>query len=84
MLDTLEIRARVNLRAWGIDLTPTVILRPASPCSRQHCGGSVLALNGSNACLLCARPFGRPDALDIERELERETGLRGLAKAALG
>ena len=84
MLDTLEIRARTNLRAWGFDLTPTVILRPASPCGRRFCGGSVLSLSGSAVCLLCARPFGRPDYADMERELARESGLAGLAKVVLG
>ena len=84
MLDTLEIRARISLRAWGFDLTPTVILRPSNPCSRRACGGSVLQLGGGDSCLLCARPHGRPDALDIERELARETGLIGLARVALG
>ena len=80
MLDTLEIRARANLRSWGFDLTPTVILRPASPCGRRYCGGSVLG----SGCMLCARDGGRPDYADMERELVQEPGLTGLAKAALG
>ncbi len=84
MLDHLEIKARGSLRAWGVDLTPHMTLRPASPCQRQDCGGSVLSLSGGTACLLCSRPFGRPDHTDMERELARETGLRGLAVAVLG
>ncbi len=84
MLDTLEIRARINLRAWGFDLTPPTILYPASPCGRRYCGGSVLQLGGGDSCLLCARPHGRPDYRDMERELARETGLRALAQTALG
>ena len=80
MLDTMELQARTNLHAWGISLTPTVVLVPASPCSRRHCGGSVL---GSD-CMLCARPFGRNSAADTEREMERETGLAALAKVVLG
>ena len=84
MLDTLEIKARGSLRAWGVTLNPTVVLVPASPCQRQDCGGSVLSLSGGTACLLCARAFGRPDYADLERELARETGLAGLAKATLG
>ncbi len=84
MLDTLELKARAGLQAWGFDLTPTVILRPSNPCSRRACGGSVLQLGGGDACLLCARPHGRPDYADMERELAREPGLTELAKAALG
>lgn len=84
MLDTLEIKARASLRAWGFDLTQPVILRPASPCGRRYCGGSVLSLSGSAVCLLCARAGGRPDYADLERELTREPGLVSLAEAALG
>ena len=83
MLDTLELRARANLRAWGVTLTPTVVLVPASPCGRRYCGGSVLSLSGGPACLLCARSFGRPDYADMERGLARQPGLRGLAKVVL-
>ena len=75
----LDLKARTLAKSWGVDLTHRTVLRPASPCQRRHCGGSVLALGGIN-CLLCARPFGRDNAADIKRE----TGLSGLAKAALG
>ena len=70
-------------QSWGITLTTTVVLKATSPCSRQHCGGSVLQLGGGNSCLLCARPHGRDSAADLERELAWETGLAGLAKVAL-
>ena len=80
MLDTLEIKARGSLRAWGVTLTPHTILRPASPCGRRFCGGSVLG----DGCMLCSRAGGRPDYADIERELAREPGLAGLEKAVLG
>ena len=78
MLDTLEIKARASLRAWGVSLSPNVILVPASPCGRRYCGGSVLG----DGCMLCARPGGRNSAADLE--CERETGLSGLARAVLG
>ncbi len=79
-LSKLDLNAYALARSWGVDLTPTVTLKPVSPCGRSHCGGSVLG----SGCLLCARPGGRNNAADIERELERETGLVGLARAVLG
>lgn len=81
-LTQLDLKARTLAKSWGVDLTRKTVLRPASPCLRRHCGGSVLALGGVN-CLLCARPFGRDSAADTERELARKTGLAGLAKAVL-
>ena len=83
-LSRLDLNAAALARSWGVTLTPTVVLVPASPCHRRHCGGSVLSLSGGTACLLCARPFGRPDYADMERGLAREPGLPSLAKAALG
>ena len=74
-LTHLDLKARTLAKSWGLDLTRRTILRPASPCLRRHCGGSVLALGGIN-CLLCARPFGRDNAADMKRET-------GLAKAVL-
>lgn len=81
-LSKLDLDAAALARSWGVSLTPTVILRPASPCGRRHCGGSVLMLTGTNSCLLCARPGGRDSIADLEREIERQPGLPGLAKAA--
>ena len=66
-----------------LDLSAAV-LRPAHPCQRRHCGGSVVSISGGDACHLCARPGGRDNAADRERELERKPGLRGLANVALG
>ena len=75
----LDLSAAALARSWGVTLTPTAVLVPASPCSRRHCGGSVLGLD----CMLCARPFGRNSAADMKRELERQSGLAGLAKVVL-
>ncbi len=82
-LSKLDLDAAALAQRWGVDLTRKTVLRPASPCQRRHCGGSVLALGGIN-CLLCARPHGRNNRADEERELARETGLAGLAKTVLG
>ena len=79
-LSTLDLNARALALSWGVDLTPNVILCPASPCQRRHCGGSVLGAD----CMLCARAGRRNSAIDWEQELARETGLSGLAKVVLG
>ncbi len=80
-LSKLDLDAAALARRWGADLTRT-ILRPASPCQRRHCRGSVVSISGGDACHLCARPGGRNSVADLERE--RRPGLSGLAKAALG
>jgi len=50
-----EIKGRGTLRV------PTPNLRPASPCPRPHCGGSIL---GEDACHLCGRPtYSSPSPL---------------------
>lgn len=79
-LSRLDLNARALARSWGVSLTPTVVLKPTSPCSRRHCGGSVLG----SGCLLCARPGGRDTFADLERRLARQPGLAGLAKVVLG
>ena len=63
-LARLDLQARRLAERWGLDLSHDTILRPASPCHRRHCGGSVLGLGGGNSCLLCARAGGQPDAAD--------------------
>lgn len=71
-LSRLDLNAYALARSWGVTLAPTTILRPASPCGRRYCGGSVLG----SGCMLCARDGGRPDYADMERELARKPGLR--------
>lgn len=78
-LTKLDLNAAALARRWGVTLTRSAVLVPASPCQRRWCGGSVL---GSD-CMLCARPHGRDSAADLERELARQSGLTGLAKVAL-
>ena len=75
----LDHQARQLAESWGLNLSPITVLKPASPCGRRYCGGSGLG----RGCMLCARDGGRPDFADMERELARETGLLGLAKAVL-
>jgi hypothetical protein len=36
--------------------TSTTVMRPASPCPRPYCGGSILMDDGEARCLLCGRP----------------------------
>ena len=79
MLDTIELRARANLRTWGVSLSPNVVLVPASPCGRRYCGGSVLG----DGCMLCARAHGRDSAADLERAALAGNDANGRVKARL-
>ena len=79
VLSRLDLSAYALAREWGVNLTPNTILRPASPCFRRHCGGSVLG----DGCMLCARAHGRDSAADLARAALAGNDANGRVKARM-
>jgi hypothetical protein len=52
-IDAVDLEASVLARAWG--WRRETVRAPLRPCSRPHCGGTILVDWFDGACILCAR-----------------------------